>query len=218
MLQLFAHPGWLLLLLALPGLVLLLGYARRRRRLALTQLGQAGMMRRMQITLPSGRRWQNSLMLFSLLFLILACAQPHWGSEAAETRTPGHDLVVVLDVSRSMLAEQPTRRTLATRALKDLAITLGRDGSTRIGLVLFAGRPRILTPLTLDYEQFQNVLRDVDDDVLPPEIWPDKNGQVASGTRIGAALEKAVQLLGNNPARLRDILVLSDGDDPKNDQ
>lgn len=220
----FARPAWLFLLLALPALAALLALARAHRRRALALLGQIPMVRRMRLALPSGRPWQNLLVLLGLAFLILACAGPQWGAEPGVTRSPSSDLVIVLDASRSMQAEQPSRLVLAARALEDLAVTLGKGGDVRIGLVLFAARPRVITPLTLDVEHLQRAIRDVQEEELPPEIWPGKSGDAVSGTRIGAALEKAVALLSPDPAappdefRLRDIILLSDGDDPRDDQ
>jgi Ca-activated chloride channel family protein len=128
---------------------------------------------------------------------------------------PGRDLVVVLDTSRSMFAEEPSRLARARAALLDLTETLRRrGGGHRLGLVTFAGSPRLTCPLTHDYDLFRDAVEGVDLLQPDPALKPDSE---PSGTRIGAALEMAVKAHDPRFRGARDVLLLSDGDDPARD-
>jgi Ca-activated chloride channel family protein len=128
----------------------------------------------------------------------------------------GRDIVVVLDMSRSMLAEQPTRFQRAKAALVDLSHEVQKRGGHRLGLVVFAGGARIACPLTHDYDHFREVLEQLDADELPEELRPESGG---SGTRIGAGLREAVLAAHDERYRgFQDILLISDGDDPARDE
>jgi tetratricopeptide (TPR) repeat protein len=122
----------------------------------------------------------------------------------------------VLDVSRSMLAGQPSRQELAKRALRNLAGTLTETGGPRLALVIFAAHARLAFPLTTDYDHLLDALERIDADDLPPNMRPRSDEGNASGTRIGAGLRLAVQTL--DPKSGGDILLLSDGDDPAGDE
>jgi Ca-activated chloride channel family protein len=151
-----------------------------------------------------------------IVALVLGIAGPRWGADLTPTGAPGRDLVVVLDVSRSMLAEQPARQTLAKDMLADLARKLEQRGGHRLGLVVFAAHARLVCPLTHDYDYFLDSVTQQDADNLPRAFRPTKDGPV-SGTRMGAGLRLAV--LAHDPAAAghQDILLISDGVDPLND-
>jgi Ca-activated chloride channel family protein len=124
-------------------------------------------------------------------------------------------LIVVLDCSKSMLAEAPARLERAQAALLDLGDTLARVGGHRVALVVFAARARVLCPLTHDYDHFRETVRSIDPHTLPPELGPVSGS--ASGTRIGLGLCEAVQACDARYAANTDIWLLSDGDDPVRD-
>src|SRR5262249_58131955 len=132
----------------------------------------------------------------------------------------GRDLVVVLDLSRSMLARDvlPSRLERAGQALDDLSRAVERRGGHRLALVVFAARARIACPLTHDYDHFRQALAEQDAANPHPDIRP-AGDDVQSGTRIGAALRLAVE--AHDPHYrdhgTQDILLLSDGDDPAHD-
>jgi Ca-activated chloride channel family protein len=148
--------------------------------------------------------------------LALACAGPQWGREPGDVRAASDDLIVVLDLSRSMQAEQPSRRERALRLLLDLADVLEQRGGRRLALVVFAGEPRLLFPLTQDYDHFRHALKQVEADDLPP-LLPAPDAPFTSGTRFGAALRLAVEANAVGHAGRQAILLLSDGDDPAAD-
>jgi Ca-activated chloride channel family protein len=212
--RLFAHPWLLAGVAALPLLVALAIIAWFGRRRALAKLGNALAVRRQLHVRTGVRRWRFLCILCGVLLLAVACAGPQWGREYGASRPAGGDLVVVLDLSRSMQAEQPSRLERALRLLRDLADTLQARGGRRVALVVFAAEPRLLFPLTPDYDHFRHSLRHIENDDIAP-LLPGPDTPLQSGTRIGAALRLAVAATARagRPA----ILLLSDGDDPAAD-
>ena len=133
---------------------------------------------------------------------IMALARPAWNLEEQQLQETGRDVVFLLDVSRSMLAEDmhPNRLENAKTAILDCTETLSGD---RVGLVLFAGSAEIRCPLTLDYNYFRMALRQASPDSI-----------AAGGTMIGHALERTVEKL-LDPAKpgMQDVILITDGED-----
>jgi Ca-activated chloride channel family protein len=113
-----------------------------------------------------------------------------------------------------MLAEQPSKLNRATDALQDLCDTLQQRGGHRIALVVFAGRAKVICPLTHDYDHFRDAVAGLGEEP-PVDLTP---ADAESGTRIGLGLREAVTLLDPNDQGFQDILLLSDGDDPVDDK
>ncbi|MBM4072579.1 MAG: VWA domain-containing protein [Planctomycetes bacterium] len=211
--------AWALWLLALlPAAVVLALHAFRRQRAALTLLGDAVRLQALARIGWPARRWKAALFIAGLALLVAGSAGPRWGDDPdAELALAGRDIVVVVDQSRSMLAEQPSRQERARRALDDLADALQRSGGHRLALVIFAAQPKLLFPLTSDLDHFRAVVDKLDADNLPADMRPDADRGPTSGTRIGAALTLAVEAHDPRFAGAQDILLLSDGDDPGDD-
>ena len=212
----FAHPRVLYLLIVLmPLLTVVSIVAGVRRRRALARLGSRPALE----ALASVSRWRRAVkslfLSFSLSLAVVAAAGPQWGYEPEPVSAVGRDVVVVVDLSRSMLAEDvlPNRLERARHAVAELADVVQRTGGHRLGLIAFAGEARIVCPLTPDYDHFREALADLDpgDPLLAAK--PSEFG-VVSGTRLGKALGLAVQLHDPRKRGHQDILVLSDGDDP----
>src|SRR5262249_49202497 len=121
--------------------------------------------------------------------LAIGIAGPQWGREWVQAAA-GRDVVVVLDMSRSMLAEQPSRFERAKTALDDLSWAVPRRGGHRLGLVVFAGGAKVICPLTHDYDHFREALAQLDAQEPPEELRPESS---RSGTRIGLGLTEAVR-------------------------
>lgn len=142
--------------------------------------------------------------LFSLAVLaaIGAAAQPRWGTKESRIPRTGADLVVVIDVSRSMDARDisPNRLQAAKATVK---ATLTRLGGDRVGLVVFAGSARTRFPLTTDFAAATQVI----DSLATGVVF------VEGGTSAGLGLQEAVSLLSDQGASGRIILLLTDGDD-----
>jgi Ca-activated chloride channel family protein len=211
-----ARPEWLWLLAALPALGLLGLWARHRRRRALMLLGGgpafADAMTRSRRRGP----WLFLCLWPGLTLAAVGAAGPQWGRDWTQSVTRGRDLVVVIDLSRSMLAEKPSRLERARAAVLDLCDAVNRRGGHRLGLVLFAGHARLACPLTHDYKHFREVVASVRGDYLDPALRADDHAP--SGTRIGEAIELAVQSHNEKARGMQDVLLISDGDDPAGDR
>jgi len=197
----FAHPEFLWLL-ALP-LLLLLWKGRRGHPAALRLPGIAdtfeGTLR------PRSTIGGLSLLpiLLALALLIIALARPRLGHGSTDVESSGIDIMLAVDVSGSMeamdftLNGQPSNRL---EAVKDvLAKFVPQRGNDKIGLVAFAGRPYLVSPLTQDREW------------LGKRIAGLKIGQVEDGTAIGLAIASATSHLKDSPAKSRIVILLTDG-------
>jgi Ca-activated chloride channel family protein len=215
----FANPVafWLLVLLGMLALVGLLALCRRRNRLA--RLGTLSVL----LTLAARRTGRSVVRLVCLFaglaLVVVGIAGPQWGRDWEQSVASGRDLVVLLDVSRSMLAQDvlPSRFKRAQKALRDLSFAVQRRGGQRLALVVFAARAKIVCPLTQDYDHFRLALDQLDPANAPRELRPRPDGPT-SGTRMGAGLEMAVKAFGPKPQVPGMILMLSDGDDPARDE
>ena len=151
-------------------------------------------------------RWGECLrggcVCVALVLIILALSRPAWDAKEVKIARSGRDIVFVVDVSRSMFAEdlQPNRLERAKQAIMDCTEGLRGD---RVGLVVFAGSASIKCPLTLDYDFFRNVLAEIS--------WD--SAQIG-GTRIGDAILKTAQhLLNEKRSGYQDIILVTDGED-----
>ena len=130
--------------------------------------------------------------------------QPQWGPGGQELPLRGRDVIVLLDVSASMLAEDvaPNRLAQAKAAARALALAVQRDGGHRLGLLTFAGRADVQCPLTRDYGLFLKRLDDATTDSVPRR-----------GTSIGEAVRQAMHAFGELTPGYTDFVLISDGED-----
>ena len=148
------------------------------------------------------RTWTKSIVLMlAAVLLIIAIARPRFGVSFQQVRTQGADLFVILDVSRSMLAED-VRPNRLERAKSDILDLLERLEGDRVGLIVFAGAPVIQVPLTTDHSFYRVMLDDVDTNSAP-----------RGGTMIGDAIRKALASMENQPDRDQAIVLITDGGD-----
>ena len=192
----------LYLLWALPFLLGLLVYSAGRRRQTLEKLVAANLLQKLVSVNPVRRRWKAALMLASFLLLVIGLARPAWNLQQATVKRTGRDVVFVLDVSQSMLAEDlaPNRLERAKLAINDVIDTLDGD---RVGLVAFAGTAAIKCPLTLDYGFFRMMLENI------------STASIArGGTMIGDAIRTVLdQVLDSQEKQFKDIVLITDGED-----
>ncbi len=194
------HGLWLV-----PALGALMLYAARRRREALRRFVEAGLLARLGPTsqpIPGRRVLKSALALLALACLVVALARPAWDPVRREVEERGRDVVFLLDVSRSMLAEDlpPNRLERAKLAIFDAVDRLEGD---RVALAVFAGATVVRCPLTLDYGFFRLVL----DDVSPLSV-------ARGGTLIGDALRKVLRdVFDGKRSTHRDIVLITDGED-----
>lgn len=198
----FAQPEYLTaIIIVLPLLGLFLAWAARQRQAALRRLGNPTLIERLgaQVNRP-GRRWQAALWLAAVTLVLVALARPQWGAETQEVERQGVQVMVALDVSSSMLAEdiKPSRLERAKLEIADLMRRLGGD---EVGLVLFSGASFIQFPLTSDYATAQSFL----DDARPSVISK-------PGTDIGDAVRTALRGFDEHSNSQRVILLITDGE------
>jgi Ca-activated chloride channel family protein len=206
---LFANPELLWALALLPLVALLGWHGRRRRRETLVELGTLKV-------IPHGRPiWLGFGWALALGLLIVAAASPRWGIGPPPPTLPGCDAMLVVDLSRSMLANDalPSRLERAKSALGHLIDAVQQRGGHRLGIVAFAGRAQIVCPLTHDYDHVRSKLSGLTADPLPAAL----ESMTTSGTRIGAGLATAVSALDPPNRGAQMIVLASDGDDPAND-
>ncbi len=211
----FANPWALWLLALVPLLWLSSMFAGRRKRRAAIQFG--GLFSK-ATTNVTARRTKSVLVYAALVLLLIGMAGPQWGRDKSFATTKGQDLTIVLDMSLSMAAEQPSRFERARRLLNNLIDELQQRGGTRVALVLFSARAEIASPLTLDYNHFRWLLAKRDPKNRSKKIRPPRGEPTGpSGTRIGAAIRLAVNMRDDRYPKAHNILLVSDGDDPGGD-
>jgi Ca-activated chloride channel homolog len=195
------EPGALRLLLAVAALAIAAGVALWLRRRSLRAAAGALAPRMAPLAGAARPAARLGLSVLGLALLALALTGPQCGSRTEITRRLGVDLVIALDVSRSMLARDlgPDR---LTRARLELEALVGELGGDRVGLVLFAGSAVEACPLTTDVSAFRVFLRGAGPDSVP-----------APGTDIAAALRLSREVLDSaeRGARSRVVLLVSDG-------
>ncbi len=155
--------------------------------------------------IPSINKRRQKLKAFFLIaaifFLIIALVRPKWGFHWEDVKRVGVDIIVAVDVSKSMLAEdvEPNRLERAKREIYDLCRMLEGD---RIGLIAFAGTSFVQCPLTLDYGAFRMFM-----DYLDPDLIP------TPGTAIGDAIRKAVESFSRRERKSKALIIITDGED-----
>lgn len=202
----FANPQFLLALLLVPAAGLFLLWAGRQRQAALARLGNPALIQRLSAVVNvRGRRWQAALTLFALAMLIVAIARPQWGSEVQEIDQQGLQVMVALDVSQSMLAQDipPTRLDRAKLEIRDLTAQLKGD---EIGIVPFSGAAFVQVPLTSDYTTALSYLRDAGPGLIS-----------RPGTVIGDAIRTAAAAFDPKLASQKVLVVMTDGEDVESD-
>jgi len=202
----FAYPQFLIAWILVPMAALFLLWASRQGQRALARLGDAPLIRRLSATVNrSGRRWQAALGLFALAMLILAVARPQWGGETQQIDQKGLQMMVALDVSQSMLAQdiKPTRLDRAKLEVRDLARQLNGD---EIGIVPFSGAAFVQVPLTSDYATALTYLQNADPSLIS-----------RAGTVIGDAIRTATAAFDPRLTSQKVLVVMTDGEDVESD-
>ena len=203
----FAHPQFLIIgLFLIPLVGLFMWWAAKRRGRAIDQLGDSALILRLSNSINwRGRRWRSALWLAALALIVFSLARPQWGNEVHEVEQEGLQVMIALDVSQSMLAEdiKPTRLDRAKLEIADLMQRLDGD---EVGIVLFSGASFLQVPLTSDYSTALAYL-----DSAKPSVIS------RPGTVIGDAIRTALRSFDPELASQKVLIVMTDGEDHETD-
>jgi len=193
----YLHLLWMVLLLLA---ITIYGFIRKRR--ALERFASAHLLDQLMPNVSIKRQWiKSSLVLTAMVALIMGMVDPRWGKHYEDVQRRGIDILFVLDVSKSMLAEDiaPNRLERAKQYIKDVLDVLYTD---RVGLITFAGKAVNKCPLTINYGSFRMILDEVGTHSAP-----------LGGTLIGDAIRLAADSFLDKIKKYKVIIVITDGED-----
>ena len=197
----FANPDFLYLLLLLPALILLYVLDSIRKKRAFQRLGDIKLVEQLAPELSKSRpivKFLIQLLAFSSAIIMLA--RPQFGSKIEDVKKQGVEVIIALDVSNSMMAEdiQPNRLTRAKQAISHLVDNLDND---KIGLIVFAGDAYTQIPITTDYVSAKMFLSTIGPDMVPKQ-----------GTAIGAAINLGVRSFSPGEGKSKAMIIITDGE------
>ena len=199
----FGYYQALWLLWAIPFFAAVYGYCFYRKHLALKQFATHDLLKRINIFVSVKKQLiKAALLLLAATAIVTALTQPGWNPRPEKIQRQGRNIVILMDVSNSMLAEDlyPNRLEHAKLAVRDLLDVLDGD---RVGIIAFAGSCAVKCPLTQDYGFVRMTLADIG----PGSIE-------RGGTNIGDAIRKAYQEVFDPAERdFKDIILITDGED-----
>ena len=198
----FQHKEYLyLLVLLIPVLVLFILFQRWRKR-SIAKLGTASLVYQLIPDFSSGKHILKFVLLsLAFIFLILGLANPQIGTKQEKVKRKGIDVVIALDVSKSMLAEdvQPNRLARAKNFISNFVDQLRYD---RLAMVVFAGRAYLQMPLSVDYSAAKLYLKTIGTESVPTQ-----------GTSIGEAIDLANESFAQGDNKSKALIIISDGED-----
>ncbi|CAK8716829.1 VWFA domain-containing protein [Candidatus Electrothrix gigas] len=198
----FAQPLWLLIgLITCLAMFIFTLFNTRLKKKELKKFVAPKLLQGLTGNVSSSRRQlKNVLFIFGIACLFLALARPQYGEQWIEVRQKGIDILIGVDVSKSMLVQdiKPSRLGRAKLAIRDFVSKLEGD---RVGLLPFAGTAFLMCPLTTDYEAFNASLDTLDVGSIPK-----------GGTDIGLAIRKGKEVLSNE-ANHKIFVLVTDGED-----
>jgi tetratricopeptide (TPR) repeat protein len=197
----FEHKEYFLILLILPVLACLYLFYLYWRKKNIRKFGNPELISTM---IPDFSQFRKNLkfilLLLASLFIILALAGPQFGSKLTEVKREGVEIIVALDISNSMLAEDVKPNRLE-RAKQELSLLLDRLNNDRIGLIIFAGEAYTQIPITNDYLSAKMFLSGITSQMITKQ-----------GTDIGAAIQLALRSFDSRSQAGKAIVIISDGE------
>ena len=197
----FAHIEYLWGLLIIPLLFLFFIWSRISRQRALKRFGNEQTIKElMPFASKSRPAFKFFILMLALAFFITGAARPQFGSKLKKVKREGIELIIALDVSNSMMAEdiQPNRLERAKRAIARLVDRLKND---KIGLIVFAGEAYVQLPITSDYNSAKLFLNSVNTQIVPTQ-----------GTAIGTAINMGIRSFTPEGDANKAIIVITDGE------
>ena len=201
-----AQPIYLYALLIIPVLTVFFVLGRIMRKKALTRFAQN---ETLQILMPNASNSRPTLkfivLMIALASIIIGIARPQFGAKLKTVKREGVELMIALDVSNSMMAEdiQPNRLERAKRAISQLVDKLNDD---KIGLIVFAGQAYTQLPITTDYPSAKLFLESVSTEIVPTQ-----------GTAIGAAIELGMSSFSPQFEGSKAMIIITDGENHEDD-
>lgn len=195
------HPMLLLLLIAVPVMVGLFVLSEIIRTHTLRKIGDAELIRELMPELSRLRpilKWVALIVAY--IFLVVAMVNPKKGTKLKEIKREGAEVIIALDVSNSMLAEDIKPNRLE-RAKQSIAQILRQMTNDRIGLIVFAGDAYVQLPLTTDYKAAKMFLRSIDTGTVPTQ-----------GTDIGKAIELSMSSFTKEARNNKALIIITDGE------
>ena len=181
-------------------------WAVRRRRKLMNRFAEKSLVESIAPTASLRRKIIKMIVVTTAISLmVFSLARPQWGFEWKETKFKGIDMLMAIDVSKSMIATdmKPNRLERVKFAVKDLVRKLNGD---RVGLIAFAGTAFLQCPLTIDYNGFLLTLDDLSVNTIP-----------RGGTSISSAIREAINLFKGQDNKYKTLILISDGDDLEGD-
>jgi len=202
----FANPHILYLLLLVPVAVALFIFAMRRRRRRLERFASASILAQLTPSASPARiRTKFIIYTLAVIFLVLAAARPQIGSKLREEHHKGIEMMLVVDVSNSMLAEdfEPNRLDRTKYAIDRVVESMKQD---RIGVVAFAGEAQVQLPITSDYRMARAFTRKLSPTLVRTQ-----------GTDLGAAIKLASMSFSSQSEGSRVMILITDGENHESD-
>jgi Ca-activated chloride channel family protein len=202
----FGHIEFLWALLLIPVFIVVFVLLGRWKKKAIAKLGDRQVVYSLMPLVSLSKPWLKfSLFTVAFAFLILGIADPRMGSRMEEVKQKSADLMILLDVSNSMLAQDvaPSRLESAKRAISQLIDNLHND---RIGIVVFAGDAYVQLPVTTDYSAAKLFLNTINPDMVPTQ-----------GTAIGTAIELGMKSFDFKNGTGKAIILITDGENHEDD-
>jgi Ca-activated chloride channel homolog len=202
----FAHPEYLFLLLLIPILIGVFIYTSIQKRRNIVKFGNPNLLSQLMPNVSVIRpQLKFYFQLAAIFMLILVLAQPQFGTKVEKEKRKGIEVMIALDVSNSMLAQDvlPSRLENAKQVLSKLVDDMNDD---KIGLVVFAGDAYTQLPITVDYVSAKMFLSNISPQLVPRQ-----------GTAIGSAIDLAIKSFGQKSDVGRAIILITDGENHEDD-
>jgi Ca-activated chloride channel family protein len=202
----FGNVSYLFLLWLVPALIIFYIYAFRKKDALIAEFCRIELLQALMPSVSRRRQlFKAALLIVAIFFCLIALMQPRWGFQWEEIKRYGVDIVIALDLSESMRAEdvKPNRLERAKREVFDLLQMVDGD---RIGLVAFGGTSFLHCPLTLDYGAVQIFLDNLDTDLIP-----------VPGTAMAEALRTSTAAFSRTERKSKAIILITDGEDHAGD-
>lgn len=198
----FAHIEYLWLLVLVPVFILLFYFVQRNLNRKLSKLGSQQLIENLIPERSRGKKRAKFIfILLAYISIVLALTNPLMGTKQETVKRKGIDIIIALDLSKSMLAEDlaPNRLERSKRLISSMIAEMRSD---RVGFIIFAGNAYLQMPLTIDYSAFEMYLRSVNTDIIPTQ-----------GTAIGKSIDLALQAFEGEQQKHKALIIISDGED-----